>query len=104
MLAWHGNDTARPAALDDAREAEELAAARTRVAAQHVERVAAAEARAVGRAAVGGTGHTAAREVAAAIAARALARRTHVVAADTARHDAAVRAARGAKQGPSHYE
>ena len=104
MLAWHGNDTARPAALDDAREAEELAAARARVAAQHVERVAAAEARAVGRAAVGGAGHTAAREVAAAIAARALARRTHVVAADTARHDAAVRAARGAKQGPSHYE
>ena len=104
MLAWHGDDTARPAALDDAREAEELAAARARVAAQYVERVAAAQARAVGRAAVGGAGHTAAREVAAAIAARALARRTHVVAADTARHDAAVRAARDAKQGPSHDE
>lgn len=26
MLAWHGDDTARPAAIDDAREAEELAA------------------------------------------------------------------------------
>lgn len=95
MLAWHGNVTARPAALDDAREAEELAAARARVAAQHVERAAAAEARAAGRGAVGGPGHTAAREVAAAIAARALEKRTQIVAADTARHNAAVRAARG---------
>lgn len=95
MLAWHGDDTARPAAVDDAREAEELAAARARVTAQRVDRARAVAAREVGRAAVGGPGHTAAREAAAAIAAAALARRTHTVAADTARHTAAVRAARG---------
>ena len=95
MLTWHGDLTARPAALDDAREAEELAAARARMRAQHAEHARTAAARAVGRAAVGGTGHTAAREVAAAIAARALARRTHTVAAEVARHDATIRAARG---------
>lgn len=95
MLAWHGDDTARPAALDDAREAEELAAARARIAAARTDHARAVAARAAGRGAVGGPGHTAAREVAASIAARALVRRTQTVAADTARHDAAVRAARG---------
>ena len=95
MLAWHGNDTARPTAVDDAREAEELAAARARVTAARVDHARAVAARAVGRAAVGGPGHTAAREAAAAIAAAALARRTHTVTAETARHDAVVRDARG---------
>ena len=95
MLAWHGDDTARPAALDDAREAEELATARARITAARADHARVVAARSAGRAAVGGPGHTAAREVAATIAARALARRTHTVAADTARHDAAVRAARG---------
>lgn len=95
MLSWHGDLTARPAALDDARDAEELAAARARIRAARVDHARAQVARAAGRAAVGGPGHTAARDAATAIAARAVARRTHTVAADTARHDAAVRAARG---------
>lgn len=95
VLRWHGDTAVRPAALDEAREAAELAAARERVAAQFDERDRAAAARAVGRAALGGGGHTQARRVAAAIAARAAARRTETVAAETARRDAAVRAARG---------
>ena len=59
---WPGTAMTPPARRRSTtpREAEELAAARARVAAQHVERVAAAQARAVGRAAVGGAGHTAA--------------------------------------------
>jgi hypothetical protein len=106
MLSWHGRERLadRPAALDMAREAEELAAARARVAAQRVERVAAQKARAVGRAAVGGAGHTAARAAAAAAAHRAVLRRTQSAAADAAILDAAIRAAREAKRGPSHYE
>lgn len=97
MLAWHGTDhlADRPAAADDAREAEQLAAHRAHLAAQATERADADRARATARAALGGPGHTAARDVAAAVAARAAARRTHTVAADTARHDAAVRTARG---------
>ena len=77
MLTWHGRDRLadRPAALDMAREAEELAAARARVAAQLVERVTAERARAVGRAALGGPGHLAARAAAAAAARRAAERR-----------------------------
>jgi hypothetical protein len=106
MLSWHGHDhlADRPAAYDMAREAEELANARARVAAQQVERAAATAARAVGRAAVGGAGHTAARAAAAAAAHRAVSRRTQSAAADAAILDAAVRAARGTKPGPSHYE
>jgi hypothetical protein len=97
MLTWHGADNLadRPAAADDAREAEQLAAHRAHLAAQATERADAQRARASARAALGGPGHTAAREAAAAVAARALARRTHSVAVDTARHDAAVRTARG---------
>jgi hypothetical protein len=106
MLSWHGRDrlSDRPAALDMAREAEELAAARARVAAQRVEHLAAQEARAVGRAAVGGAGHTAARAAAAAAADRAVLRRTASAAADAAILDATIRAARGGKPGPSHDE
>ncbi|HPY26229.1 MAG TPA: helix-turn-helix domain-containing protein [Mycobacterium sp.] len=95
MLAWHGDPAVRPAALDVAREAAELADARTRVAAQLAARDTAAAARAAGQAALGGAGHTAARAAAAQAAARALSRRTATVAADTAAHHAAVRTARG---------
>ena len=97
MLAWHGaeNLADRPAAADMAREAAELAAHRTRRAAQQAERDEHARARAVGGAARGGPGHTAARRAAAAAAHRALVRRTQAAAADAARLDAAVRAARG---------
>ncbi len=106
MLAWHGAEHLddRPAAVDMAREAEELATARARVAAQHVERAAAREARGVAVAALGGPGHTAARAAAAEASRRAVSRRTASVAADVARLDAAVRAARGTKQGPFHDE
>ena len=77
ILAWHGVERLgeRPAALEEAREATELAAARARVAAQPVERANHEQARAAGRAALGGAGHTAARAAAAAAARRAAARR-----------------------------
>lgn len=63
ILVWHGREhlDARPAALDDAREAAELADSRARIAAQFAERQAAAAARAAGRAALAGPGHAAAR-------------------------------------------
>ncbi len=95
ILRWHGDPTVRPAAHDEAREAEALAADRDRVAVQLAERDHAAIARAAATAALGGAGHTAARAAAAAAAARALARRTAEVAAETSARDAAVRAARG---------
>jgi hypothetical protein len=97
MMAWHGADhlTDRPAAADMACEAAELAAHRTRLAAQRAERDASLRARVVGRAALGGPGHVAARATAAEAAHRALLRRTQAAAAEAARLDAAVRAARG---------
>lgn len=95
MVAWHGDLSVRPAAADMAREADELAAARARVVDQFADRVRAAAARAVGVAALGGPGHLAARAAAAAAARRATARRTRLVATDTARRDTLVRAARG---------
>ena len=72
ILAWHGVERLgeRPAALEKAREAAELAAARARVAAQPMERAKLEQARAAGRAALGGAGHAAARAAAAAAAAR----------------------------------
>ncbi len=93
-LRWHGDLSVRPAAMEMAREAAELAAARGRIAAQLAERQRAAATREAGRAALGGAGHRAARAAAAAAAARALARRT----AETAAHAAMVRAARGLPQ------
>jgi hypothetical protein len=95
MLAWHGDLDDRPAATDMAREAAELAAHRARVATQLAERTHAAQERAAGRAALGGPGHNAARRAAAEAADRAVRRRTHTAAAETARHTAAVRGARG---------
>ncbi|BDE17419.1 hypothetical protein MKCMC460_62790 (plasmid) [Mycobacterium sp. 20KCMC460] len=97
MLAWHGDLSVRPAAADMAREAQELAAARARVADQLADRARAAAARAVGVAALGGPGHHAALAAAAAATRRAAARRTQLVATDTARREALIRAARGLK-------
>lgn len=79
MLTWHGDPAVRPAALDMAREAAELAAARARVAEQFAERDRAALARAAGRAALAGEGRAAARRVAAAAAATPQPRRTETV-------------------------
>ena len=95
MLAWHGDLAERPAAADMAREAAELAAHRVQLAAQLAERTEAAQARAVGRAALDGPGHAAARRAAAEAADRAVRRRTSAAAVEAARLDAAIRAARG---------
>jgi len=62
MLAAHGNLAERPAALDEARERAEVAAARERVQTQLAERERNQRARAAGRAALGGAGHTAVRQ------------------------------------------
>ena len=105
ILRWHGDTAVRPAALDEAREAAELAAARERIAAQLDARERVAEQREAGRAALGGAGHTAARAVAAAAAARAVARRyTQTVAVETAAHEHACRAARGLPTGQNAGE
>lgn len=95
MLTWHGDLSVRPAALDMARDAAELAATRTRIAEQLTERDCHAAARDAGRAALAGPGHAAARQAAADAHRRNLARRTHHAATDAAAHTAAVRAARG---------
>lgn len=99
ILAWYGRDNLaeRPAALDEAREAAELAADRARIAAQLAEDPAAAQARTAGRAAIGGPGHTAARAEAIRLARRAAQRRTNAAAAHTAALDAAIRRARSLK-------
>ena len=100
MLAWHGDPAVRPAAAEMAREAAELAAARARMAEQFAERERAAAARAAGQAALTGSGRAAALRAAAEAHTRALTRRTSAAAADTARLDAAVRAARGLPPAP----
>jgi hypothetical protein len=61
MLKAHGNLQERPAALDVAREQEELAASRHRVAQQIAEREAGRQARSLGRAALSGPGRDAIR-------------------------------------------
>jgi hypothetical protein len=96
ILAWHGREQfdQRPAALDEAREAAELDAARARIAAQFTERDTTAAARAVGHAALAGPGHAAARAALAQVVRRAADRRTHTAARETALIEAAVRAAR----------
>jgi len=62
ILAAHGNLDERPSALDVAREQEELALARRRVAGQHAERDTNRRARAAGKAALEGPGRAAARQ------------------------------------------
>jgi hypothetical protein len=62
MFAWHASLEERPAAADDAREAEQLAADRARLAQQLIGREASKQARAAGKAALAGPGHAAARQ------------------------------------------
>ncbi|SOJ56949.1 hypothetical protein MSIMFB_04427 [Mycobacterium simulans] len=62
MLTWHSNLQERPAALDEAREAEQLAAHRARIREQLAQREVSQLARAAGQAALNGPGHTAARQ------------------------------------------
>jgi hypothetical protein len=71
ILAAHGNLQERPAALDEARERAELAAARERVANQLAERGANRTARDAGRAALSGPGRQAVRDALSEIAERA---------------------------------
>ncbi|WP_069954347.1 hypothetical protein [Mycobacterium intracellulare] len=96
MLAWHGAEhlAARPAALDEAREASERAAHQAHVAAQRAAHVEHLRARAAGRRALASTGHAAARVIAAEAARRAARRRTQAAAADAVAQAAAVRAVR----------
>ena len=97
ILAWHGRDNLadRPAALDEAREAAELAAERARIAANHADRAAHERARNAAQLAMHGTGRAAARAELAAGLRRAAERRTQAAACEAAHFDAAVRAARG---------
>jgi hypothetical protein len=81
ILSAHGNPADRPSALDEEREAAELAASRQRIAAQFAERKAAQQARDTGRAALHGAGHRAALAAARDAAQRAQRRR-----ADEQRH------------------
>jgi hypothetical protein len=70
ILAAHGNLDERPAALDVAREQEELARARDRVARQLADREIADQAREAGRAALSGPGRAAVRQALAEAAER----------------------------------
>ncbi|WP_232512932.1 MULTISPECIES: helix-turn-helix domain-containing protein [Mycobacterium] len=85
ILAWHGRErlAERPGALDEAREAAQLAADRARIAAQLAAREATAAARAAGRAALSGPGHAAARAVLADIDRRRRTSRRGPVSRDT---------------------
>jgi hypothetical protein len=75
ILAAHGNLAERPAALDEEREAAELAAARERVARQLADRETNRATREAGRAALEGPGRAAARKALEEIAERARRRR-----------------------------
>jgi len=75
ILAAHGNLAERPAALDEAREREELAAAREHLAKQVAERETDRAAREAGRAALCGPGRESARQALEQIAERARRRR-----------------------------
>ncbi|WP_286199368.1 hypothetical protein ACRDU6_00810 (plasmid) [Mycolicibacterium sp. ELW1] len=75
ILAAHGDLDNRPAAYDVAREQEELALARARVAEQIAARQTDREAREAGRAALSGPGREAARRALAEIQERAKRRR-----------------------------
>ncbi|ASL18457.1 MULTISPECIES: helix-turn-helix domain-containing protein [Mycobacterium avium complex (MAC)] len=97
ILAWYGRERleARPAALEEAREAAERAAHAAHLAAQRAAHTEHARAREIGRRAVGGAGHTAARAAAAVAARRGAHKRTTAAAAEAATREAAVEAARG---------
>jgi hypothetical protein len=102
ILAWHGRDNLadRPAALDEAREAAELAAERARIAANHADQAAHEQARNAAQFAMHGTGRAAARAELAAGLRRAAERRTQTAAREAAHFDATVRAARGLSPTP----
>ena len=85
MLAAHGDLNNRPSAYEVAREHEELAQARARVAAQLAARDDHRQAREAGRAALSGPGHQAAREALRAIGERARRRRYESPDVDGAR-------------------
>ncbi|MFB1298509.1 helix-turn-helix domain-containing protein [Mycobacterium sp. pW049] len=75
ILAAHGNPAERPSALEEAREAADLALSRKRISAQLAERDAARRAREVGQAALTGAGRQAAMQIARQAAQRAEQRR-----------------------------
>lgn len=102
VLAWHGHDNLdqRPAALDEAREAAEDAAHRARLAAAHRAHTEHQRARETARAALGGAGHTAARQAAAVAARRSAAKRITAAVVEAAARQAAVQAARTGCRAP----
>lgn len=85
MLAGHGDLTNRPSAYEVAREHEELAGARARIAAQLAAREANRRAREAGRAALSGPGRAAARQALHDIRERAHRRRHENPDADRSR-------------------
>ena len=93
ILAWHGAENLddRPAGAEEAREAEELAAARARVARQ------ATELTPPNGPDGGGAGRVAAREAAMQAARNAARKRTEEVARQAAQLQEAVRRARAAE-------
>lgn len=95
ILAWHGPDNLdqRPAAYDDARCAESLAAARAVV---ESERAAAAQARDIARQALAGPGRTQVGQQLALIRARSAQRHAKEIAAQIAQFEAHVATRRGA--------
>ncbi|WP_373230680.1 helix-turn-helix domain-containing protein [Mycobacterium marinum] len=107
LLTWHTSHnslTTRPAALDEAREAVEHAAAQTRAAAAEQARRNHAAGREHGKAATTGPGHAAAFEALAAARRRGAHRRTTAAAAEhTARHALITHARRGGDRGADHY-
>jgi hypothetical protein len=77
ILRWHSNLDERPAALHEAREAEELAATRARIAKNAADLQASRRARQTGCAALSGPGHTAVRNALDDILKRQRARGAH---------------------------
>lgn len=77
MLRWHGDLQERPAAADEAREAEQLAKDRARIAQQCRDHEHHQRARAAAKAALDGPGHAAARQVLDAIRRRKHQRRSY---------------------------
>lgn len=94
ILKWHGDPRVRPAAADEAREAQELAAVRARLADDDNERKHNQAKREQGIAALVGPGRAEAMRLAAEATRRSLQRRTQQVAREVAAVDAAIRAAR----------
>jgi hypothetical protein len=96
ILAWHGREhlDARPAALEEAREAAEFAAHRAQLAAAQAAHTEHLRARDAARRALGGAGHSAARAAAAAAARRSADKRATAATQEATAREAAVHAAR----------